>query len=26
MVVWPRQFYPHLPKKYNGMVNPVEFL
>jgi hypothetical protein len=26
MVVWPRKFQPHLPKKYDGTVNPVEFL
>jgi hypothetical protein len=26
MVVWPRKFRPHLPKKYDGTVNPVEFL
>jgi hypothetical protein len=25
MVVWPRKFQPHLPEKYNGSVNPVEF-
>jgi hypothetical protein len=26
MVVWPRKFRPHLPKKYDGTVNPAEFL
>jgi hypothetical protein len=26
MVVWPSKFWPHLPEKYNGTVNPVEFL
>jgi hypothetical protein len=26
MVVWPCKFRPHLPEKYNGSVNPVEFL
>jgi hypothetical protein len=26
MVVWPPKFWPHLPEKYDGMVNPVEFL
>jgi hypothetical protein len=26
MVVWPRKFWPHLPEKYDGMVNPPEFL
>jgi hypothetical protein len=26
MVVWPPKFQPHLPGKYDGMVNPVEFL
>jgi hypothetical protein len=26
MVVWPPKFRPHLPEKYDGTVNPVEFL
>jgi hypothetical protein len=26
MVVWPRKFWPHLPEKYDGSVNPAEFL
>jgi hypothetical protein len=26
MVVWPSKFHPHLPKKYDGTVNPTEFL
>jgi hypothetical protein len=26
MVVWPRKFQPHLLEKYDGSVNPVEFL
>jgi hypothetical protein len=26
MVVWLCKFSPHLPEKYDGMVNPVEFL
>jgi hypothetical protein len=26
MVVWPRKFRPHLPEKYDGTVNPAEFL
>jgi hypothetical protein len=26
MVVWPRKFWPHLPKKYDRSVNPAEFL
>jgi hypothetical protein len=26
MVVWPHMFEPHLPKKYDGTVNPTEFL
>jgi hypothetical protein len=26
MVVWPCKFWPHLPEKYDGTVNPVEFL
>jgi hypothetical protein len=26
MVVWPRKFWPHLPEKYDGTVNPAEFL
>jgi hypothetical protein len=26
MVVWPRKFRPHLPEKYDGTVNPTEFL
>jgi hypothetical protein len=26
IVVWPRKFWPHLPKKYDGSVNPAEFL
>jgi hypothetical protein len=25
MVVWPRNFCPHLSKKYDGIVNPAEF-
>jgi hypothetical protein len=25
MVVWPHKFRPHLPVKYDGMVNPTEF-
>jgi hypothetical protein len=25
MVVWPRMFRPHLPKKYDETVNPAEF-
>jgi hypothetical protein len=26
MVVWPRKFRPHLLEKYDGTVNPTEFL
>jgi hypothetical protein len=26
MMVWPCKFQPHLPEKYNGSVNPTEFL
>jgi hypothetical protein len=26
MIVWPRKFRPHLPEKYDGTVNPTEFL
>jgi hypothetical protein len=26
MVVWPPKFRPHLPEKYDRMVNPAEFL
>jgi hypothetical protein len=26
MVVWLPKFRPHLPEKYDGMVNPTEFL
>jgi hypothetical protein len=26
MVVWSRKFRPHLPEKYDGSVNPTEFL
>jgi hypothetical protein len=26
MVVWPRKFRPHLPKKYDRTTNPVVFL
>jgi hypothetical protein len=26
MVVWPHKFQPHLLEKYNGSVNPIEFL
>jgi hypothetical protein len=26
MVVWPHMFRPHLPEKYDGTINPVEFL
>jgi hypothetical protein len=26
MVVWPCKFWPHLSEKYDGFVNPVEFL
>jgi hypothetical protein len=26
MVVWSFKFRPHLPEKYNGTVNPAEFL
>jgi hypothetical protein len=26
MVVLPPKFRPHLPEKYDGTVNPVEFL
>jgi hypothetical protein len=26
MMVWPPKFWPHLPEKYDGTVNPVEFL
>jgi hypothetical protein len=26
MVVWPCKFWPHLPEKYDGTVNPIKFL
>jgi hypothetical protein len=26
MVVWPRKFRPHLLEKYDGTINPAEFL
>jgi hypothetical protein len=26
MVVWPHKFQPHIPEKYDEMVNPAEFL
>jgi hypothetical protein len=26
IMVWPHKFRPHLLEKYDGMVNPVEFL
>jgi hypothetical protein len=26
LVVWPRKFRPHLLEKYDGMINPAEFL
>jgi hypothetical protein len=26
MVVWLRKFWPHLPEKYDGTINPAEFL
>jgi len=26
MVVWPPEFWPHLPEKYDGTTNPSEFL
>jgi hypothetical protein len=26
MVVWLRKFWPHLSEKYDGTVNPTEFL
>jgi hypothetical protein len=26
MVVWPRMFWLHLPKKYDGTVNSADFL
>jgi hypothetical protein len=26
MVVWPCKFQPHLTEKYDGTVNPAEFL
>jgi hypothetical protein len=26
MVVWPRKFWPYLLEKYDGSINPVEFL
>jgi hypothetical protein len=26
MVVWPRKFWPHLLEKYDGTINPTEFL
>jgi hypothetical protein len=26
MVVWLRKFFPHLPEKYDGIVNPNGFL
>jgi hypothetical protein len=26
MVVWLHRFQPHLPEKYDGTINPIEFL
>jgi hypothetical protein len=26
MVVWPHKFWPHLSKKYDGTISPIEFL
>jgi hypothetical protein len=26
MVVWPHKFRPHLPEKFDGTINPTEFL
>jgi hypothetical protein len=26
VMVWPCKFWPHLPKKYDGTINPIEFL
>jgi hypothetical protein len=26
MVVWPPKFWPHLPEKYDGTINPTEFM
>jgi hypothetical protein len=26
MLIWPHKFWPHVPEKYDGMVNPTEFL
>jgi hypothetical protein len=26
MMIWPRKFWPHLPKKHDGSVNSTEFL
>jgi hypothetical protein len=26
MVVWTHKFWPHLPKRYDKTINPVEFL
>jgi hypothetical protein len=26
IVIWPHKFWPHLPEKYDGSVNPAEFL
>jgi hypothetical protein len=26
MVVWPCKFWTYLPQKYDGTVNPIEFL
>jgi hypothetical protein len=26
MVAWPPKFWPHLPEKYDGTINPIEFL
>jgi hypothetical protein len=26
MVVWLRKFWPHVPEKYDGTVNPTEVL
>jgi hypothetical protein len=26
MMVWPHKFRPHLPEKYDRMINPAEFL
>jgi hypothetical protein len=24
--IWPPKFWPHLPEKYDGTINPIEFL